>query len=537
MNTVVEELVRPAPAESGAADFSEVLAAAGPGTCVRIPAGVYREPLVIKRGGEPGNPVRIEAAGDGAVVFSGSDRIAAWTLAGADRYRTAFRIEAEERLRKHFGVITLPLQVWVDGRRLELVESPDGLAANTFAYDGTDLWMQLEAGVDPVHSDVQVARRGNMLRLEADHVVLSGITVTRCAASVQVGASEIRGDHVTVEDCRFSETAGGVGVKFRGRHLSVRRNEIHHNGQMGFAFLGVRSAFEENFVHDNDLRNFCDHPMAEWNVWESGGGKVAYSRDCVFRHNRFVGNRHGPGLWLDIDNFRNRIEANYFSRNGHSSIMVEISYDNVVCNNIIVDTLQSNYSGSGILVQLSSRTRIYHNLVYGAAGYGVHLRWHVRQRDIHPYDPADPEAFVRKHGFRQEDWMAPDGDYPVKENDVRNNVLVDCLGGSLCIDFHSSLTADNTSDYNLHWNSRSLHPMAGGHRLLEWQEMTGLDEHSIYSKEMHRGPLFIDPDNGDFRPHPDGPLARRVPCIDEAGADFLGRSRRGEATVGPFELP
>lgn len=529
-------------APSGA-DYSDIQAAVdaaagnGRGGRVVIAPGIYRKPLWVRQGGVEGNPLRIEAEIPGTVVFSGADRLEGWTLAGANLWRVPLVLASEQRLRKHFGYITLPTQVWVDERRLDLAASPDALVPYSFAYDGETLWMRLDDGVDPFQNRVEVALREEMLKVTADHVSISGLTVTRCGVSIQKTGAALSGDHLTVEQCTFSQTAGGVGVKFRGRGLTVRRNRIHHNGQMGFAFLGVNSVFEENFVHDNDLRNFQGNPEAEWQVWESGGGKVAYTRDSVFRRNRFVDNRNGPGLWLDIDNYRNRIESNYFARNGHSSIMIEISYDNVVCNNIILDTLQANYAGTGILVQLSCRTRVYHNLIYRAAGYGLHLRWHVRQRDIHPFEPADPDAFAAVHGFRQEDWMAPDGDYPVRDNDVRNNVFVDCAGGSIYIDFHKTLTGGNRSDYNLHWNSRSLHPMPGGHRLLEWQELTGLDLNSLYSKEMHRGPLFRDPERGDFRPHPDGPLSQRVPRLGEAEHDFAGVARTAETIAGPFEAP
>jgi hypothetical protein len=529
-------------AASGA-DFTEVqaavdaLAASEQGGRVVIAPGIYREPVRVTRGGIKGSPIRIEAESPGTVVFSGADPLDGWTLVGANLWRVPFILRSEERLREFFGVITLPIQIWMDDRRLDLSDTVDALAPYTFAYDGACLWMRLEDGVDPFQNCVEVAVREEMLTVEADYVSICGLTVTRCGVSIQNTGASLSGDHLEVQQCVFSETAGGVGVKFKGTGLKVRRNHIHHNGQMGFAFLGVDSVFEENYVHHNDLRNFQGHPDAAWHVWESGGGKVAFTRNSVFRRNRFVDNRRGPGLWLDIDNYHNRIESNYFARNGHSSIMIEISYDNLVCNNIILDTLQANYAGAGILVQLSCRTRIYHNLICRSAGYGVHLRWHVRQRDIHPYEPADPEAFAAEHGFRQEDWMPPDGDYPVRGNDVRNNAIVDCAGGSLYIDFHKSLTGENTSDYNLHWNRHSLHPMSGGHRLLEWQELTGLDLHSLYTKEMHYGPLFLDPENGDFRPHPDGPLAQRVPQIVGVESDFAGEPRLAETTAGPFEAP
>jgi hypothetical protein len=179
---------------------------------------------------------------------------------------------------------------------------------------------------------------------------------------------------------------------------------------------------------------------------------------------------------------------------------------------------------------------MYHNVLLGSEGYGVHLRWHVRSRDIHPYEPADPDAFFREHGFRQDEWMAPDGPYPVSDNDIRNNLFVNCRRGAIQLDAHPELTSGNTSDYNFFWNEFSLHPLAGGHRLLEWQEMTGLDANSFYDKAAHNRPLFLNADAGDLRPHPEGPLAAfRVPRLAEVKTDLHGNLRAESTHPGPLD--
>lgn len=508
----------------------------GPGSVVKLAPGTYRQPLHVQRGGSSSEPLCIEAVESGTVIFNGAVPVRDWELVGPDRWKAVFQITAEQRLEEHFGRITQPVQVWVGGRRVEQAASLQKLKAGQFFWEGDILTLQLGAGENPYMDCIEVARHGTMLKVEASHVILRGITVTRCAASVQIAGAVIEGDHNIVEYCEFSQTAAGVGVRFKGKHICIRRNRIHHNGQMGFTFIATKSSFEDNHVHDNDVRGFCGHPEAEWHVWECGGGKVAFTHHCVFRGNRFIDNLGGPGLWLDIDNYHNRIESNYFSNNGHSAIMIEISRENTVCNNIIADTRESNYSAAGVLVQLSCRTHIHHNLFLRSEGFGVHLRWHVRNRDIHPYEPADPEEFAALHGFRQEEWMTPDGQYPVAENHLRNNVFIDCRRGAIQLDAHAKYTYDNSSDYNLFWNAHNMHPMAGGHRLLEWQEMTGLDEHSLYSKEMHYGPLLCDEVNGDLRPHPEGPLAVwRVPALKEVPLDFNAKPRSLQTTAGHLE--
>jgi hypothetical protein len=516
-------------------ELAASLKKAGPGTTIELSPAVYRQPLILDRNGEQGNPIRIVAAEPGTVVLSGADPVSDWRDEGDGRWSTPFEITARQNLQEHFGFITLPCQVWIDDRWLQPVGNLRRLVDGTFAHEDGRLWLQLEKGVDPRVRNTEVAVRETMLSANGTHLEFKGLHLTRCANSIQIEAARFSGSHLLVEDCEFSETAAGRGAYFNADDAVIRRNHIHHNGQMGFGLVASCVLFEDNTVADNDLRGFVCHPEAEWHVWECGGGKVAYARDCVFRRNRFSNNIGGPGLWFDIDNYRNRIEANTFSNNGHSAIMIEISRDNIICNNVICDTRESSYSAAAILVQLSCRTRIYHNLLLRSEGYGVHLRWHVRNRDIHPYEPADPDAFEQEHGFRQEDWMDPDAQYPVAGNDIRNNIFVDCRRGAIQIDQHPEHVYDNTSDYNFFWNAHNFHPMSGGHRLLEWQEMTGLDGHSFYEKDMHYGPLLIEGEGMEIRVAPDGPLAElKVPRIDEVVTNHKGESRGEATTPGPF---
>jgi parallel beta-helix repeat protein len=519
---------------SSVAEWKEAFSQAQPGSILTIQPGTYREPLTVDCHGEPDNPIRIQAATPGTVILSGAERLTDWKNEGKDRWKTPFEITAEQRLEPHFGYITLPLQLWMDDSRLLQVKNREKLCPKSFCYEDGIIWLQLEPGNDANAVSLEASRHATMLTVTGSHLEIKGLTVTRCANSMQIGGANFLGPNNLIENCIFSEASAGVGVHFDGHHNIIRGNEIHHNGQIGFALVASNVLFEENYVHDNDVRNFCGHPEAEWQVWESGGGKVAYARDCVFRNNRFIDNRFGPGLWFDIDNYRNRIEGNTFSGNGHSAIMMEISWDNLICNNIICDTHESNYSAAGILVQLSCRTRIYHNLILRCEGYGVHLRWHVRVRDIHPYEPLDPEEFFATHGFRQEDWMPADGQYPVNENDIRNNVFVDCRRGAIQYDVHPEFTRGNTSDYNFFWNRHNLHPMAGGHRLLEWQEMTGLDQHSYYDKMAHYGPLLTEA-NGKIEIDPESPLnGFSVPRIDEVSLDVHDQKRGDPTLPGPF---
>lgn len=479
-----------------------VLETAGPGDVIRLAAGVYRQPLIIHRGGRPGQPLRLEAEVAGTAIFTGADPQTGWIPRKAGRWSLPFQPSIPSHLHEQFLHLAHPIQVWIGDRRLALVATPEDLRSGTFAWDGKEIWVQPGGQIDPQDEAIEVSIRNRMLSVEASWVEIAGLVITRCATHPQSAGAVIPADDVRVENCLFSESAGGAGVRFEGHRVEAIGNQIHHNGQIGFVWTGSDGRFANNTVHHNDLRGFCHGPLIDWQVWECGGGKVAFSRRSVFEGNLFSDHPSGPGLWLDIDNYHNRIQDNLFLRHGLAAIMVEISWDNEIARNLILDSTEANYGSTAILVQLSSRTVIHHNLILRSEGFGVHLRWHARKRDIHPYDPMDPVEFQKAHGFAQESWMPADGNYPLQENNVHHNVFVNCRRGAIRIDPHPLHARNNLSDHNFFWNACNLHPMEGGHRLQEWQAMCGLDLNSHGDKLQHFGPLLTE----DLLPHPEGPL-------------------------------
>ena len=73
---------------------------------------------------------------------------------------------------------------------------------------------------------------------------------------------------------------------------------------------------------------------------------------------------------------------------------------------------------------------------------------------------------------------------------------------------------------------------------MEWQAMTGLDEHSIYSKYGMRGlTFFVNEENMDFRPAENSPAIKAGKIIEGLTTDFVGRKRPQNAapTIGPYE--
>jgi len=510
------------------------------GDTVLISTGIYRETPVLIHSGVPGKPIVIMAEPGAKAIIRGSDVITSWTQEKPCVYSTPWTLKSlvTEDLEKQLGFAVYGEQVFVNDQFVKLVRTVDELDINTFYIDrkNNKIVIHLPLQIKPENNVIEVSTRTNWFDINGDYIVVSGLKMERAYATVQKGGFLIRGNNWIVENNEFSFSGGGRGATFIGADGIVRNNNIHDNGQMGFSLVGKRILFELNQIHHNNTNKYPS--------WEQGGSKVANSVECIFRRNTFYDEPYGPGLWLDIDNYRNIIEQNTFDSIGFAAIMIEISYDNIIRNNIIRNSRYYLQCGSGILVQLSSKTKIYNNLIIGSEQCGIHLRWHLRKRDIRAeaYKPSDPEEFLKVKGFRQSDWMGPTDQYPVNDNDIRNNVIINYENASVAIipTMHPVFFKNNLSDYNFFGNTSHEHPMEGSQRLIEWQAYTGLDMHSIMpltepgSLKMEE--LFVNPAGNDFRLRAGSPLIGKGMPLKEVTNDFDGNPRPfdGLMDIGPY---
>jgi parallel beta-helix repeat protein len=510
------------------------------GDTVLISTGIYRETPVLKQSGSPGKPIVIMAAPGASVVIRGSDIVTSWVEVKPGVYSSPWTqksLVTQDR-EDQLGFAVYGEQVFVNDQLLKLVRRAEDLGENTFYIDRNQnkVIIRLSLQRKPENSVIEVSTRTLWFEILGDYIIVSGLKMERALATVQTGGFEIHGNNWLVENNEFSYCGGGRGATFTGKDGIVRNNNIHHNGQMGFSLVGWRILFEHNQVHHNNTNAYP--------AWEQGGSKVANSVECKFRNNTFYDELNGPGLWLDIDNYRNIIEQNTFDNIGFAAIMIEISYDNIIRNNIIRNSRYYLQCGSGILVQLSSKTKIYNNLILGSEQCGIHLRWHIRDRDIEAeaYEPSDPDEFLKVKGFRQSDWMAPGEQYPENDNEIYNNIIINYENAAVAIipTFHPVYFKNNKSDYNFFGHTGHEHPMEGSQRLIEWQAYTGLDSNSIMPStepgSLKMDDLFVNPAANDFRLKAGSPLIGKGIPLKEVFDDFQGNLRpaNGAMDIGPY---
>ncbi len=510
------------------------------GDTVLIFPGIYRETAVLRQSGTLTKPIVIMANPGSVPIIRGSDIVTSWVTEKPGVYSAPWKLKSMvmEAREKFLGFAVFGEQVFVNDQLLTRVRDEKELVQNSFCIDYTNnkIIIQLPDSIDPGKSIIEVSTRTNWFDIMGDYIKVSGLKMEHAFATVQKGGFLIRGNNWIVENNEFSYSGGGRGATFSGANGIVRNNNIHHNGQMGFSLVGKSILFEHNQIHNNNTNQYPS--------WEQGGSKVANSTDCIFRRNAFYDEPYGPGLWLDIDNYHNIIEQNTFDNIGFAAIMIEISYDNIIRNNIIRNSRYYLQCGSGILVQLSSKTKIYNNLIIGSEQCGIHLRWHIRDRDLQAeaYSPRDPEDFLKAHRFRQSDWMGPQDQYPEKDNDIRNNIIINYENASVAIipTPNAVYFINNQSDYNFFGHTGHGHPMEGSQRLIEWQACTGLD---IHSTAPPTGPgvlkledLFVDPAGNDFHLKAGSPLIGKGTQVSEVSDDFDGKPRSAgdPMDIGPY---
>jgi parallel beta-helix repeat protein len=142
----------------------------------------------------------------------------------------------------------------------------------------------------------------------------------------------------------------------------VRKNRIHHNGQLGIAGYKLEDALvEENEIAFNNTAGFS-------RSWEAGASKFVYARNLTIRAN-FVHDNYGNGLWTDGDGFKVVFEDNRAVRQDGNGIHHEVGCDAVIRGNTVRDN-----GGAGIAVTASQNVDIRNNVAAGNED-GIVL-WH-----------------------------------------------------------------------------------------------------------------------------------------------------------------
>ena len=491
---------------------------ARPGDVVYVASGVYREQVdMYTGGGQPGKPVTLRNISAWPVI-TGSDPVSpsGWTLLRGAIYAHPWPSNSQ--------------QVFVDGLPLAqmgntgYVHHPDqytvqgsGLAdldrrAGAFWYDknASVLYVRLANNSSPAAHVVEASTRRRALFLDRTRTPYVCIEAMIFRHSNQTADAE-QGPGVALSNGSvlansLVEYMDFMGVDVGGDGARVAYSTVRRNGAVGLTSSGKKGVIiERNQVVENNYRGFIVD-------WISGGMKFDSHFSGMVRDNAVARNT-GPGIWFDGCQIGGPITvwANYVhdNRPGESAILIEVSSNALVANNLVVANAKR-----GIYLSASTHSRVLFNTI---------LRSNAR-------------AGLEIGG-------TPRGALTVNDNEARGNIIAFTFKASTDpnavydLDVsRDSAAFNNSSNDNLFFRRGASLLFSSTFEfttLDAWRSGTGWDLQS-----QSADPLFTDEARNDFTLTAGSPARGKVNSIAAVPTDHDGvpRPPGGKSDQGAFQF-
>lgn len=361
------------------------------GDTVTVRKGVYLEQIKLSRGGTADQPLIIRASPIGSVVVDGADPLkgfeedashpttdstkvwvcrayqSPYVPMGNDfNLRTDWLKEGEVG-KQQVELVSRNDMIWLDGRFLDEVDTPEQLRFGTFWVDRDKggLYLPLIATDRPEDHLIEATERGTLFSsdLGCSFVHLRGFHFTRASggggkAVLKIGSYTSQG---WVAEDDVADWGSWSGIQIYGRNNQVLRNVAADNGCEGIQGIIHDTVLDGNSSLRNNWKGIRD-------TYESGGGKFTESGNVTIRNHLAAYNR-GPGLWFDCNNKKITVEKSRFHDNKYAGIFMEISSGPTA---IRENTCWAN-QGGGIVIGESSNVTIENNIL-AYNWYGIDLR-------------------------------------------------------------------------------------------------------------------------------------------------------------------
>ena len=347
-------------------------------------------------------------------------------------------------------------------------------------------------------------------------------------------------ENCTVDQCRFAQS-GGTAIRsdLYGQNIKIQNNRIEHMGATGVLLCGygpgAKDVNKNNLVYNNDIQNVGEiywHSPAVF-LWQSGENRVANN---LIHNTPYIGiivsgllDRFDTRIVYkerDLSNpFENSIEAdesNHFSCNNlielneiHNGMEVLGDGNGIYLRGAgIGNTISQNYIhhfiAQKIIMQSAIRTDglqkgtlITGNLLYKCVSHGIHLKHNNRAENniiadiiesVHMGKTIPPAYLKLKSG-------------PLTGGAIQRNILYHTKGDVAFYDqgvgkdpLELAWAKEADTDSNLYYCAENP---ALSQQALDAAQKDGIDMHSLATD-----PLFVDPENGDFRLKPESPALK-----------------------------
>lgn len=341
-------------------DIQSAVEANGSGTRFTILAGVHRIPRTVQpKAGQ-------QFSGDPGAIVSGAKLLTQFVQEGglwvALNQTQENAVNGNHPCDSEFPACARTEDLFIDDQPLKQVLSKSQVGPGTFYFDyGAD---RIYFWDDPTGRKVEAS--GHIQRafnIQADNVVVQGLTIEKFANSAQTAALEAtNADGVIYRDntIRLNHGFGASICCASGGRMES--NRINQNGELAVAGWGsIDLLIDGNEIAHNNFAGYSRD-------WEGGAMKLANTQRLVFTNNH-VHHNFGIGIWLDIDNIDAYVARNVSEHNTHMGVHHEISYAAVYEDNDV------RYNGgSGILITGSSDVEVRGNRVHDNGDHQIVLR-------------------------------------------------------------------------------------------------------------------------------------------------------------------
>ena len=377
--------------------------AAAPGAVVEVPGGcIYREtvniskPLTLK--GEPGAEIRGSDVWASSEFRQTDDGLykSTETVPVLDPFADALCEGSSKRCHQ-------PEQVYLDGVALEQVANTVAPVSGEFKVD-SDRYVYLAD--NPSGKTVEVTTRDTWIAGSANGVSVSNIVFKHAAANGMKPA----GDGWTVQECDLSYAHQANLRMSQGTGFVVRRNRLHHGGQMGIG--GNESSVQ---IVSNDI--YANNTERYETSWAAGGMKLTNAKTLVIDGNH-VHHNEGNGIWSDVPSQPQdiTISNNRVDHNDDHGIRFEVSTNGNIFGNEVWENGWGG-GGYGISLNASSDAEVHHNTVaWNQSGIRVHnpIRTDVHKDEAAYNTVSDIEVYAnlifqeQAPGSLALGWVVPD---------------------------------------------------------------------------------------------------------------------------------
>lgn len=408
------------------------------GEKVVIKAGIYREKVVPKFGGESNTAmISYEAASGEKVIITGEDKLTtAWEQPKVDLFKKGSN--ASDEVKAKIWTTKIPYSYFKEGNPFARINLTSWMLAslsgprNIFHIGGIGQYFALKRGLMFINNNriTQVNNYKKLTESDEDYVFWvedDGVTIhlkvkdasspnkldigittrEQCFAPAHPGIGYIKvkgiifekgGNPFPIDQVALLSTSAGhhwiienntvrwansIGIDIGKGHWTKANPEItgnhivRNNLVQDNGICGIAgSSIDSCLIENNLLERNAFYPVEKY--FENASIKTHGNRYTIIRNNKIIDTKFGSGIWMDYGNVNSRCSNNLVVNTNSifGAIFIEGSVKkNLVDNNVVIKS-----TSSGIYQHDCDSLYVTNNLVMDAYKSGIRMSYHADRK-------------------------------------------------------------------------------------------------------------------------------------------------------------